>query len=52
MSLVVIGCEYPERLAEVVELLQERLDDENPYVQGRAAEGLGLLAASETDVES
>jgi HEAT repeat protein len=51
-SLVVIGCEYPERLAEAVEPLQERLGDENPYVQGRAAEGLGLLAGSETDVES
>jgi hypothetical protein len=51
-SLVVIGCEYPERLAEAVEPLQKRLGDENPYVQGRAAEGLGLLAGSETDVES
>jgi HEAT repeat protein len=46
--LVVVGCEYPEALAEAAEPLQERLGDENPYVQGRAAEGLGLLSASET----
>jgi hypothetical protein len=51
-ALVVVGCDYPERLAEAVEPFQERLGDENPYVKGRAAEGLGLLATSETDVGS
>lgn len=49
-ALVVVGCEQPERLAEAAKALRERLDDANPYVQGRAAEALGLLAASETGV--
>ncbi|WP_435197466.1 HEAT repeat domain-containing protein [Natronomonas sp. EA1] len=47
-ALVVVGCEYPDKLAEAAEPLQGRLGDENPYVQGRAAEALGLLATSET----
>lgn len=47
-ALVVVGCEYPEKLSGAAEPLRERLGDENPYVQGRAAEALGLLAASET----
>ncbi|OYR44042.1 HEAT repeat domain-containing protein [Halorubrum sp. Eb13] len=51
-ALVVVGCEYPEKLAEAAEPLQGRLGDEDPYVQGRAAEALGLLAASEPGVES
>jgi hypothetical protein len=51
-ALVVIGCSHLEKLAEVVEPLQGRLGDENPYVQGRAAEALGLLAASGPGVES
>ena len=36
-ALVVVGCEHPKKLAGVVEALRERLADENPYVQGRAA---------------
>lgn len=51
-SLVVVGCEYPEKLSGAAEPLRERLGDENPYVQGRAAEALALLAASETGVGS
>lgn len=51
-ALVVVGCEYPEKLSGAAEPLRERLGDENPYVQGRAAEALGLLAASGTDVGS
>jgi len=45
-ALVVVGCEHPAKLAEATEQLQERLSDANRYVQGRAAEALGLLAAS------
>jgi HEAT repeat protein len=48
-ALVVVGCEYPGELVEAAELLREQLADENPYVRGRAAEALGLLAASETE---
>jgi hypothetical protein len=50
-ALVVVGCAHPAKLAEAAEPLSERLADENPYVQGRAAEALGLLAASETGIE-
>ncbi|MFC5369164.1 HEAT repeat domain-containing protein [Salinirubrum litoreum] len=50
-ALVVVGCEYPGTLAETTGPLQARLADENPYVQGRAAEALGLLAGSDTGVE-
>jgi hypothetical protein len=50
-TLVVVGCAYPETLAEAAEPLYEQLADENPYVRGRAAEALGLLAASGTGVE-
>jgi HEAT repeat protein len=49
-ALVVVGCAYPEKLAEAAEPLNRRLGDENPYVQGRAAEALGLLTASESGV--
>jgi HEAT repeat protein len=50
-ALVVVGCEHPAKLADATEQLQERLSDANPYVQGRAAEALGLLAASEVGTE-
>jgi len=50
-ALVVVGCEYPEKLTGAVDALQECLTDENPYVQGRAAEGLGLLAGTDVGVE-
>jgi hypothetical protein len=50
-ALVVVGCEYPAKLAEATGPLQGRLTDGNPYVQGRAAETLGLLAACDTDVK-
>jgi hypothetical protein len=46
-ALVVIGCAHPEALAEAAAPLRARLEDANPYVRGRAAEALGLLAASE-----
>jgi HEAT repeat protein len=45
---VVIGCEHPAKLAAATEALTARLTDDNPYVRGRAAEALGLLARSET----
>jgi HEAT repeat protein len=51
-ALVVVGCEYPKKLSGAAEPLRKRLGDENPHVQGRAAEALGLLAASETVIES
>ncbi|MEZ3117655.1 hypothetical protein RYH80_17190 [Halobaculum sp. MBLA0147] len=55
-ALVVIGCEYPERLDEAESALRDRLaaeePDEDPYVRGRAAEALGLLAGSEAGLTS
>lgn len=50
-ALVVVGCAYPVKLAEATGPLQGRLTDESPYVHGRAAEALGLLAASEIGIE-
>jgi hypothetical protein len=44
---VAIGCTRPERLADVTDALRERLRDESPYVRGRAAEGLAVLARSD-----
>jgi len=46
-ALVAVGCEYPGKLADARDALGERLDDRNPYVRGRAAEALGLLAGAE-----
>jgi len=48
--LAVIGCEHPEKLEDAVGALAERLRDENAHVRGRAAEALGLLARSDTDL--
>lgn len=50
-ALVVIGCKYPAKLADASEKFTARLADENenPYVRGRAAEALGLLAGSAPD---
>lgn len=47
-ALVVVGCEYPEKLLEAEDVLRERLADESPYVRGRVAEAIGLLAQSAT----
>jgi rubrerythrin len=47
-ALVLIGCDAPETLAEARDALAARLTDENAYVQGRAAEALGLLARAAT----
>jgi len=47
-ALVIIGCEFPDALAEAVEPLVARLADENAHVRGRAAEALGLLAREGT----
>lgn len=49
-ALVVVGSESPESLAIVADELVARLDDESPFVQGRAAEALGQLVGAETDV--
>nr|WP_241431253.1 HEAT repeat domain-containing protein [Halococcus thailandensis] len=49
-ALVIVGCEQPEHLSDVVDTLRERLTDENPYVRGRAAEGIALLAQSSTAI--
>lgn len=51
-ALVVIGCEYPSKLAEGRDDLKERLTDESPYVRGRAAEAVGLLLRSGADEET
>lgn len=50
-AITVIGCEFPDSVAECQDALRERLDDESGYVRGRAAEALGLLAQSDA-VES
>jgi len=49
-ALVVIGCAYPRKLDDATPALRERLDDD-PYVRGRAAEALGLLAGSDVATE-
>ena len=49
-ALVVVGCEYPERLIEVSDALGAQLADENAHVRGRAAEAFGLLARSAADM--
>jgi len=46
-TLAVVGCERPAKLADAREALTARLADDNPYVRGRAAEALGVLARSE-----
>ncbi|WP_227132941.1 HEAT repeat domain-containing protein [Halorubellus salinus] len=48
-ALVVVGCEHPERLAPAVPALAERATDEDLYVRGRAAEALGLYAATDAE---
>lgn len=50
-ALVVVGCASPETLLDVAKPLRRRFGDENPYVRGRAAEALGLLAASDVGIE-
>jgi len=47
----VIGCAYPRKLDDATAPLRERLDDDDPYVRGRAAEALGLLARSDVVTE-
>ncbi|WP_137290541.1 HEAT repeat domain-containing protein [Natronorubrum halophilum] len=49
-ALVAIGCTYPSAVSESVDELSDRLDDESPYVRGRAAEAFGLLGRSDSDV--
>jgi HEAT repeat protein len=48
-ALVVVGCEFPAKLAAGREALEARLNDENHYVRGRAAEALGLLVRTDRD---
>ena len=48
-TLVAIGCQYPGALSDASPAIADRLADENPYVRGRAAEALGLLARAEPD---
>jgi len=50
-ALVVLGCAYPRKLDDATTPLRERLDDDNPYVQGRAVEALGLLAGSDVTTD-
>ncbi|AUV80858.1 hypothetical protein C2R22_03600 [Salinigranum rubrum] len=51
-ALVVVGCTHPGKLAGAEAALRERLTDGSPYVRGRAAEALGVLAGSGVEVES
>jgi HEAT repeat protein len=46
-ALVAVGSEHPTTLTDARTALTERLTDGNPYVRGRAAEALGLLARSD-----
>lgn len=48
-TLVAIGCQYSGVLSDAAAAITDRLTDENPYVRGRAAEALGLLARAEPD---
>ncbi|ELY96330.1 HEAT repeat domain-containing protein [Natrialba taiwanensis] len=48
-AIVAVGCEQPAALSDSVGELGSRLDDECPYVCGRAAEALGLLAGATSD---
>jgi HEAT repeat protein len=50
-ALVAIGCEHPEKLSAVADALEERLGDESPYVRGRVAEALAVLAQSEAGLD-
>jgi hypothetical protein len=47
-ALLAVGCTAPEAVADAVEELSARLDDDSPYVRGRAAEALGLVARADT----
>jgi HEAT repeat protein len=49
-ALVVVGCERPDRLDDARAALLDQLDDESPYVRGRVAEALGLLARGDDPV--
>lgn len=51
-ALVVVGCVHPKKLVGAEGALRERWADENPYVRGRAAEALGVLAGSSVAIES
>jgi len=42
--LLAVGCDTPESLTDADAALERRLADDNPYVRGRAAEALGVLA--------
>jgi hypothetical protein len=46
-ALAAVGCEHPRRLVDGRDALVGRLSDtdENPYIRGRAAEALGILAS-------
>jgi len=46
-ALVVIGTAHPAELSVAEERLRERLDDDVPQIQGRAAAALGLLGRLE-----
>ncbi len=45
-TAAVVGCECPEALVSACAALTARLDDESPFVRGRAAEALGVLGRS------
>ncbi|WP_435197441.1 HEAT repeat domain-containing protein [Natronomonas sp. EA1] len=51
-TLVVIACAFPDALTEAAGPLSERLTDPNPYVAGRAAEALGVLAPAGIEADA
>jgi HEAT repeat protein len=51
-ALVAVASEHPARVTEVRDALDGRLTDDDPYVRGRAAEILGVLARSEATEEA
>lgn len=50
-ALAVVGTGHPEQVVAARGALTERLDDENPYVRGRAHETLGFIARADTVTE-
>ncbi|MDS0293735.1 HEAT repeat domain-containing protein [Halogeometricum luteum] len=48
-AAAVVGCEYPAALVDARAELRARLDDDSPFVRGRAAEALGVSVRDDTE---
>lgn len=49
-ALVAVGCEHPDALSDGGDALAGLLDDDCPYVRGRAVEALGLFARGSGEI--